>query len=172
MNTWIDHQGIVAHSWWRYEGDAHGLAPDADVLLPVEAYAESRAVWHARTGRIGLVIGPTEDPQRIAPWLDQIDLIAVESARFTDGRIFSLGRLLRDRLHWERPLLAGGDLVIDQIPLLARCGFDLFELADRTRAQRALHLLANDPVHRLLAQSVGAHAPLPGSQTRRRIALL
>ncbi|MEZ5650225.1 MAG: DUF934 domain-containing protein [Burkholderiaceae bacterium] len=170
MQNWIDTRATRDEAWWRYEGNADGLPALADLLLPVEAYAESRALWHARPGRLGLLIGPGEDPQRLAPWLDSLDLVAVEFTRFADGRGFTIGRLLRDRLHWAGALAATGELIPDQVPMLARCGFDRFELPDPAQARRALTLLANDPVHRLMSQTAAGRLPLPGTGARRRLA--
>lgn len=169
MSAWIDAHRIVPSTWTLYEGNAEGLAPGGDVLLPVEAYAEARALWDARPGRLGLLLRAVDDPARVAPWLDSVSLVAVEFERFTDGRGFSIGRLLRHRYGWRGPLLATGVLIPDQAPLLARCGFDHFALPDEAQAARALALLADDPVHALLGPAAGPRMPLPGSVERERM---
>ena len=57
-------------------------------------------------------------------------LVALAFAKFADGRAFSYARLLRDRHRFEGELRAVGDVLIDEIPLMLRCGFDSFEVID------------------------------------------
>ncbi len=59
-------------------------------------------------------------------------MIAVEFPQFTDGRGYSIGRLLRDRYAYRGELRAVGDVLRDQLFALAECGFDAFAIrADR-----------------------------------------
>jgi uncharacterized protein (DUF934 family) len=57
-------------------------------------------------------------------------LIALAFDKFADGRSFSYARILRDRLRFEGELRAIGDVLIDEIPLMLRCGFDSFEVVN------------------------------------------
>jgi len=47
-----------------------------------------------------------------------------------DGRLFSIGRLLRQGYSYTGDLRATGGLIPDQVLFLWRCGFTSFELAD------------------------------------------
>jgi uncharacterized protein (DUF934 family) len=58
----------------------------------------------------------------------QIGSVAIEFPRFTDGRGYSLAKLLRERHGYEGELRAVGDILVDQVFFLARCGFNTFEL--------------------------------------------
>ncbi len=170
MPIWIDSDANLTRQWLRYEGNAEGLKIGADVLLPVEVYAESRALWDGHASRIGVELGPVDDPMRLHPWLSALGLIAVSFGAFTDGRGFSIGRLVRSRLGWRGPLLATGVLLPDQVPMLARCGFDRFELVDEEVARQARRLLLEDPVHALLrGAGAGGRSSLPGSESRRTV---
>ena len=57
--------------------------------------------------------------------------------KFTDGRGYSIARLLR-RLGWKGELRAVGDVLRDQLFYMTRCGFDAFALRDDQDAQVAL----------------------------------
>ena len=57
---------------------------------------------------------------------------------FTDGRGYSIGRLLRQRYGWRGELRAIGDVQRDQLFYLARCGFDAFALRDGEDVEVAL----------------------------------
>jgi len=62
--------------------------------------------------------------------LDGVSLVAIELPKFTDGRGYSLARLLRDRFGYQGELRAVGHVLRDQLLYLARCGFDTFVLAE------------------------------------------
>jgi uncharacterized protein (DUF934 family) len=92
----------------------------------------------SQTGLAGLVLMPGEDPLRLEGRLHGLALIAVEFPRFTDGRGLSHATLLRRRLQWRGELRAVGDVLIDQLWSLARCGFDAFALRGDQNPRRAL----------------------------------
>jgi uncharacterized protein (DUF934 family) len=92
------------------------------------------------------------DQQEVGVWLDthesltdlnqaQADLnalpiIAVHVERFADGRIFSLGTLLRSRYGFKNELRAVGDVLRDQLFFLKRSGFNSFAMrTDRSAAE-------------------------------------
>ena len=56
--------------------------------------------------------------------------MALAFAKFADGRSFSYARLLRDRHRFRGELRAIGDVLIDEIPLMLRCGFDSFDVTN------------------------------------------
>ncbi|MBX9675372.1 MAG: DUF934 domain-containing protein [Methylotenera sp.] len=65
--------------------------------------------------------------------LNTLPIIAVHVERFADGRIFSLGTLLRTRYGFKNELRAFGDVLRDQLFFLKRSGFSSFLLrADRS----------------------------------------
>ncbi len=68
---------------------------------------------------------PDEDPRALIPHLGQLALIEVAFPKFRDGRGFSAGRILREA-GYGGELRAAGDILLDQIAHLARCGFDSF----------------------------------------------
>lgn len=167
MNTLIDHTGIIADQWLRFSGDAGELAPGSRVLLPVEEWVERTRVWreHAGTaGAIGVILEPTDDPARLIPWLDELALVAIDFPAFTDGRGFSIARLLSGRLAYTGSIRAQGEIIADQVPLLQRCGFTEFELPSEHQAQIALGLLASPlPAYQPAASSPRTIA-LPGER--------
>lgn len=68
--------------------------------------------------------------------LNQLPIIAVHVERFADGRIFSLGTLLRTRYGYKNELRAFGDVLRDQLFFLKRSGFDSYLIrADRNAAE-------------------------------------
>ena len=66
-----------------------------------------------------------EDARRLIPYLDRLQLIEVSFPRFRDGRGFSSARILREA-GYKGELRAEGDVLIDLLFFMRRCGFDSF----------------------------------------------
>ncbi len=79
---------------------------------------------------IGLRLEPGIDVMSLAPHLSRLTLIAVAFPKFTDGRGYSIGWLLRRRLGYAGEMRAVGDVLFDEMQFMVRCGFDSFEIGD------------------------------------------
>ena len=129
-------------SWKRLEGDAarwlavaeDGFVPDfpgdADLIVPVAVLKRRSDELFERQGRTGVLLETQDDPWNIAAHLERLSLIAIRFAKFSDGRGYSIARLLRERYGYRGELRATGDVLRDQLLFLKRCGFDSFELRD------------------------------------------
>lgn len=83
---------------------------------------------------------PDDDARRLIPHLDRIALIEVAFPKFRDGRGYSAARILREA-GYTGELRAQGDVLVDQLLYLRRCGFDSFapeKPIDPAVAERAL----------------------------------
>jgi uncharacterized protein (DUF934 family) len=128
MARLIDRNGPRPDAWVTFDGDAGTIPAGADVLIPLDEWRERAAAWRTRGGRLGLLLSPPDDVRAIADDLDAFALVAVNFPKFSDGRGYSTARLLRERLGWRGELRAVGDVLRDQLFLMARCGFDSFAL--------------------------------------------
>ncbi len=70
-------------------------------------------------------IEPGDDARALIPHLDRLRLIEVNFPAWTDGRGYSSARVLREA-GYTGELRAVGDVVIDMLAHLRRCGFDAF----------------------------------------------
>ena len=68
---------------------------------------------------------PADDARALLPHLGQIALVEVRFPTFRDGRGYSAARILREA-GYTGELRAAGDVLVDQLPLMRRCGFDSF----------------------------------------------
>ena len=75
------------------------------------------------------------DPMEVD--LTGITRIDLQFPKFTDGRAYSQARLLRQRLQFAGEIRATGDVLIDQLVHMARCGFDVAVLKDGVDAADA-----------------------------------
>lgn len=66
-----------------------------------------------------------EDARVLLPHLERLALVEVSFPKYRDGRGYSSGRILREA-GYTGELRAQGDVLVDQIPLMRRCGFDSF----------------------------------------------
>lgn len=71
-------------------------------------------------------IEPGDDARELIPHLDRLRLIEVNFPAFGDGRGYSAARVLREA-GYEGEMRAVGDVLVDQIAYMKRCGFDAFE---------------------------------------------
>lgn len=66
-----------------------------------------------------------DDARALLPHIEQLALIEVSFPSFRDGRGYSAARVLREG-GYRGELRAAGDVLVDQVPLMRRCGFDSF----------------------------------------------
>jgi uncharacterized protein (DUF934 family) len=124
---------------WRYLGEEATEADPLIVQLPeLRAHPDT---YRARPGKLGVRVSPADPLEELAS-LPSFALVAVEFPGPGEGRGFSQGRLLRERYGFKGELRAvGAGVKQDKLFLLARCGFDAFELApgeSEEEARRAL----------------------------------
>jgi uncharacterized protein (DUF934 family) len=146
----LDRNGMPCPDPWRREpnwptaGAAAETLPQP-LLITLSAWQAAPPtpeVLAAGCGRLGLVLPGAMDPAELPAGWWACALLAVEFASASDGRGFSLGRLLRTRLGYRGELRACGECRVDQLTSLARCGYDTFELPDPVDQALAARLLA------------------------------
>ena len=129
---------------WRTVGGEDGPAPHP---LPREGQLLSLEQWHAVRDtwpaglRTGVLLANTVDVETLAEDLPRLALVALQFPKWTDGRAYTQARVLRQRLRYGGEVRATGDVVVDMLPLLHRCGVDAVVLRHGQSlddAQRAL----------------------------------
>lgn len=98
----------------RYRDDE----PVGDPAVTVDAFAEQGNATAVR-------IEPGDDARALLPQLGRIALIEVNFPAYGDGRGYSAARILREH-GYTGELRAVGDVLIDQLSHMRRCGFDAF----------------------------------------------
>jgi uncharacterized protein (DUF934 family) len=116
---------------WRNLAQAENSPLNGKVILNVQQWqAFGTEVGNDLT--LGLFIEPGQDLRTLAPDLSRFALITVAFPKFTDGRGYSLACQLRGAYSFSGELRARGEILFDQLQLLARCGFDSFDIKDVT----------------------------------------
>ncbi len=98
----------------RFRKDSESTAP----VVALSAFAgESNAT--------AVRIEPGEDTRALLPHLDRLSLVEIAFPSFRDGRGYSSARILREA-GYKGELRAQGDVLVDQLAYMRRCGFDAF----------------------------------------------
>jgi len=114
---------LVPFSWWLAD------AKHSDSIVAKRIAAQTIGVWFAADEDILKHAEVIEAGKSIWP------LVGADFPIFRDGRSFSTAALLRERFAWSGEIRAIGDVLIDQLILGARSGFDSFALrADQNTA--------------------------------------
>lgn len=146
MAALINQHGLVPSDPWRCigsEAELSGISPLASEHLILSSHlwkAHGPAVA-AQGHATGVWLGPEDEPEELASALASLPVIAVQFPSFTDGRGYSQGRILRERMGYAGDLRATGDILRDQIYLLHRCGFSSFALRADQSPEEALAAL-------------------------------
>lgn len=81
-----------------------------------------------------------EDARALLPHIDRLALVEIAFPAFRDGRGLSAARILRES-GYDGELRAQGDVLVDQLSHMRRCGFDSFApqaALDPAAVERAL----------------------------------
>src|ERR1700719_2028632 len=136
MRRILRRREIVADDWIHLGEDA---ADGAALIVPLAELRKDPGRWWQWPGRLGVRLTPVDRVEELADELPRLDLVAVEFPNPGEGRGYSQGRLLRERLGFRGELRAlGAGVRQDLVFLLARCGFDAIELAAGEDAQAAV----------------------------------
>ncbi len=66
-----------------------------------------------------------EDARHLIPHLGRVQLVEIDFPRFRDGRGYSSAKILREA-GYTGEIRASGDVLVDQMLFMRRCGFDSF----------------------------------------------
>lgn len=116
------------------------------ILVPFTVWRANKDALASRVsqGEVGLVIATHEAIEDVMAEVKDINvfaLVAVYVERFADGRIFTIGNLLRTRYGFKNELRAVGDVLRDQLFFLKRSGFNSYLIRADRNAQEALQSL-------------------------------
>jgi len=125
---------------WLLLPDSEIAGPAPHRLLTLVQWEAVRDAWPADVP-VGILLPNTVDVEDLSADLPRFALIALEFPKWVDGRAYSQAHVLRARLRYQGEIRATGEVLVDMMPLLQRCGFDAVVLREGERqasAERAL----------------------------------
>ena len=127
MSQLIKNRALVEDAWVAIDDDA-ALPTEGAIIVSWARWQAERETLHAYPGPIGVTLPNDVELDAVGDDHRTWSLVSIEFPKFTDGRGYSLARLLRGRAGYEGELRAVGDIMRDQLYYLERCGFDAFVL--------------------------------------------
>lgn len=121
------------------EGETLTL-PAGPALIPADLWLANRQQY-AGKDTIGVWLESHDEPGMLADAMDELTIIAIKFPKFTDGRGYSSARLLKERYGYKGELRAVGDVLLDQLQFMKRCGFDSYALRADKDIKLAAHCL-------------------------------
>jgi phosphoadenosine phosphosulfate reductase len=135
MALW--RKGGFAEDVWTFVADDAGLPQSGAAVVSLARWLKERDVLAKRNAPLGVEIAAGKEALEHLREVADRPLVALRFDKFVDGRAFSYAILLRQRHGFTGELRAVGDVLLDEIPLMLRCGFDSFEI-DNAPTLRAL----------------------------------
>jgi uncharacterized protein (DUF934 family) len=132
---------LTGEETFSAEQIAATLIPAGKVLVPFAVWRANKDALASRISQdeVGLLIATHEAIEDVIAEVEDINafaLVTVYVERFADGRIFTIGNLLRTRYGFKNELRAVGDVLRDQLFFLKRSGFNSYLIrADRSATE-------------------------------------
>lgn len=120
--------GKIVDDVWAFVEDGHELSPGGCVVVSLARFLSEHDQLLHRNRSIGVRLANTDDPNLLAPFIEQLHLVELQFPKYTDGRAFSQAQLLRGRLGYKGEIRAIGQVLRDQLRLMIRAGFDAMEI--------------------------------------------
>ncbi|UYF98384.1 DUF934 domain-containing protein [Halomonas sp. GD1P12] len=134
----INDGELAAENAWCVSYDDEALPEQLPAFVPL-------ALWREHLGDTDLaplLTSDTELTPALGEELKKAHAVAIDFPAFTDGRGYSLARLLRERYGFTGELRAVGDVLIDQLNYMERCGFNAMALRQDQDPETALRALS------------------------------
>ena len=132
--------------------------PVADPAVTVDSFVSSES---GQPNAAAVRLEPGDDARDLLPYLTRLKLVEVNFPAFTEGRGYSSARILREA-GYTGELRAVGDITVDQLSALRRCGFDSFAPdAQLSDADAAAALARWSDVYQPAADGLGTDGRLP-----------
>ncbi len=158
-----------ADNIWSKVADGEPLPPTGAIIVSAGRWQAERDALSTRADSGGVAISPGKEAYQHLREAAERPLVALDFPKFADGRAFSLAQLLRQRFGFKGELRAIGDVLLDGLALMLRCGFDSFEIVNEPTL-RALERGWKPPVSLYYQPSLVREAPAGARPWLRRAA--
>lgn len=136
MQNLINTTSVLANNWVIHLEDETSIPETGNVIVSVNYWLNNKPTLEGRN--IGLCVFGDTDLTLISDDIHNFQLIAIHFPAFTDGRGFSQARLISERLNFQGEIRAVGDVLIDQLHFMKRCGINTFLLSEGIEPELAL----------------------------------
>ncbi len=117
---------------WTFIPDGTDL-PDKpiDITISLKRWLQEQGILKKYPGKLGIRLNPEDSVDSLPPTIKNAKLIEINFPTFTDGRGFSLAKILRTHFNYKGEIRAVGQFMLDQIYYLSRVGVNAFALENK-----------------------------------------
>jgi len=133
----ITNGELASENAWCVSHDTEMLPEQRPAFVPL-------ALWQANQNDAELaplLLSDTVLTTELGEQLSDSAAIAIDFPAFTDGRGYTLARLLRERYRYAGEIRAVGDVLVDQLDYMRRCGFTAMALRDDQHPDDAIRAI-------------------------------
>lgn len=124
---WRD--GAFVPDPWTVVGDDDTIFEHPNLLVSLTRWRRDQSQFAVASRRLGVSVEVGASIDFIADSVSRLAVVALPFPKFSDGRAYSTARRLREA-GFKGEIRAVGDVLLDQLPLMLRAGFDAFEITN------------------------------------------
>ncbi len=137
----IKDGAVVVDLWQQIDKSVTEIPSGTQLILP---HALWTAHYESVQDRSDIAIWFDSDEFPDTEWaekLNKLPLIGIHFPIFTDGRGFTIARMLRQRFNYQGEIRVFGHVLREQMCYLKRCGVNSFVLAEHINLDEAVESL-------------------------------
>lgn len=129
MTSRLFKGGRLINDRWRLLEDGEPIPGNVEpIVFRAARWLANHENCLRYQGDKGILLRNSDAVAEIKNDLSILELICIDFPLAVDGRGYSQARLLRERYNYRGELRAVGDVLVDQLVHMHRCGFDAFAL--------------------------------------------
>jgi len=137
MQNLINQEVELTNSWALIQDDSADFSQQ-NIMIPAMYWLENQELFSDRTD-VSIWFSGDADLSLFKGKLTNIPVIGINFPAFADGRGYSLARLISEREDYKGELRAIGDVLIDQLYFMKRCGFTTYLLKEGLSPKKAIN---------------------------------
>jgi uncharacterized protein (DUF934 family) len=140
MQKLINQTSELENTWALIINET-GDFSQANIMIPASYWLKNENQFTGRTD-VAIWFAGDANIDDFDGKLEQFSVIGVNFPAFADGRGYSLARLITERQGYQGELRAIGDVLIDQLFFMKRCGFNSYLLKEGLEPKVAIEYFA------------------------------
>ncbi len=134
----LKDQQLTDNTWKFLPDDAELPDEPINITVSLRRWLQEQEILKKYPGKLGIRLNPTDSVESVPVSIKNVQLIEINFPVFTDGRGFSLAKILRTQFNYEGEIRAVGEFMLDQIYYLSRVGVDSFALENQENLPDAM----------------------------------
>ena len=116
----------ITEDSWEFKDDETGLS-EGNSIISLKRLEQNGAELLNRSGSLGVRLLPGDALDGLIAYLPKLALVELYFPELSDGRLFSLAWLLRNRHGFKGEIRAAGHFLPEQVFYLSRVGVNSFK---------------------------------------------